>query len=498
MKRARKRGEKGIALLFFAAIAVAFIPMVGLAIDASVLYVVKARISAACDAASLAAARNLSVGQTMTAQVESAINRAQSFFDANLPNNFMGATHGPATINIPTNNPDNTLTVTTTGTADVRTYFMRMLGVNHVTVAATGTASRRDVNMMMVLDRSASMNTPAGPPTPCAAMRTAAVNFVNRFVDGRDKIGLVHFGTTVNVAFPPANNFKSGSTNIPNLINNISCSDRTMMSSAYWEAYKRLVQLGQPGALNVILLFTDGVPNGFHGRFTIRTAADQRFGYSGGPTGCTSTSTLCNMPVSPCSTAGTVDGVLGAVGDLALTGATDGLYRLAPQSVTSYAAQQVTRAGCAFQGSGNQSRIRRDLQYIPDQDLDGNLTKGGTQPYYTMVSSGQNTDYAPGFPSFIRLDRPATITKVSSNVIDHAARRVRNRELHSDIGVVTYAIGFGNVDHTLLRRIANDPASNIYYNDPDTPDGKFIYANNVSEMNDAFYRIASEVLRLSR
>ena len=185
MHSPRRARQKGIALLLMAILAITLIPMVGLAIDAAVLYVVKARVSAACDGASLAAARNLNVGQTMAQQAVSAHDRAESFFYANIPANFLGATRGTPVIDIPTATTNNVLTVTTTGTATVNTYFMRMLGVNNVVVNATGTASRRNVNLMMVLDRSQSMQQSGS----CAPMRAAAKDFVSKFVDGRDKIG---------------------------------------------------------------------------------------------------------------------------------------------------------------------------------------------------------------------------------------------------------------------------------------------------------------------
>ena len=57
---ANKRREKGFALLVTTATMFLVNPTVGLAIDTSFLYAVKARLSAAADAAALAAARSLS------------------------------------------------------------------------------------------------------------------------------------------------------------------------------------------------------------------------------------------------------------------------------------------------------------------------------------------------------------------------------------------------------------------------------------------------------
>ncbi len=54
-------------------------------------FVVKARLSSACDAAALAAARNLNVGLTIDEQAASATARALAFFDANFPDGFMSS-----------------------------------------------------------------------------------------------------------------------------------------------------------------------------------------------------------------------------------------------------------------------------------------------------------------------------------------------------------------------------------------------------------------------
>ncbi len=495
MRFPKCRREKGIAILLMAIVAIALIPMVGLAIDAAVLYVVKARVSAACDGASLAAARNLNVGQTMTQQAASARDRAQSFFYANIPLNFLGANRGVPVIDIPTTTTNNVLTVTTTGSATVNTYFMRMLGVNNVTVNATGTASRRNVNLMMVLDRSKSMDDSGS----CGPMKTAAADFVNKFVDGRDKIGLLHFGSNTVLAFPPAANFKSASTNVASIIGGLSCVDSTSMAAAYWRAYQQLVNLSEPGALNVIVLFTDGIPNGIDATFKIKTAASpSRYGYRNGNCG---NAAQCAIPASACSSSADISGVIAAMGDLNATGDTRGMWVSQGPTSGSYNQQRVNRSGCSFNSAENQ--IRRDLRYIPEKDNNLNQIRGYPNQYLSFretnpATDPNNSDLTPDFPSFIRIDRPRTITIASSNLIDHAAQRVRARELNTSLGVVTFVIGLGAVDPVLMRRVANDPVSNIYADDPELPDGQFIHANDTAEMAEAFQRIASEVLRLSR
>ena len=91
----------------------------------------------------------------------------------------------------------------------------------------------------------------------------------------------------------------------------------------------------------------------------------------------------------------------------------------------------------------------------------------------------------------------------STNAADDAALRIRrgdpdalngNRTLP---GVTIFSIGLGNVDDVLLKRMANDPSL--------TPNpvaagnlGRYVYAANATDLDLAFTRVASELLRLAR
>ena len=62
--RRGKNREKGTSLMLAVISLIFIIPMIGLAVDVGMLYVVKARLQGAVDGASLAAARALNLGQT--------------------------------------------------------------------------------------------------------------------------------------------------------------------------------------------------------------------------------------------------------------------------------------------------------------------------------------------------------------------------------------------------------------------------------------------------
>ena len=138
-------------------------------------------------------------------------------------------------------------------------------------------------------------------------------------------------------------------------------------------------------------------------------------------------------------------------------------------------------------GAGN--NVRRDVAYMPDQDIYGNNTDG-----YKAVAKFT----AGGHPYLNRkrVDVPMALTGASFNAADHAASRIRS---NATLGPVLYTIGLGSqggVDHEFLRRVANDPASPIY--DDAKAAGLYVYAPTPTDLNYAFVRIASEILRIAQ
>ena len=67
-----RRRRQGVAIIITALMLSILLPMVGLVIDVGIMYAIRARLATACDAAAMAAARSLAVGQTMADQEASA------------------------------------------------------------------------------------------------------------------------------------------------------------------------------------------------------------------------------------------------------------------------------------------------------------------------------------------------------------------------------------------------------------------------------------------
>lgn len=498
VSRRREQRERGLAIILTAIMLLFILPAVGLAIDAGLLYVIRGRLTAACDAASLATARSLNLGLTLAEQQGAAVVRGNAFFTANFPTGYLGTSGATPTIQLAQTNM-STLTVTTTATANAPLYFMRILGSTATIAGAIGKASRRGVNLMLVLDRSGSM---AG--SPCADMITSSKIFADMFSNQRDRLGLVTFGSSRYLAFPPSKEFKTNGSKISTAIDGIACSGGTNASDAYHLAYDQLVTINEPLALNMIVFFTDGYPTAFTANFPVKTVADTRYGVTSGGYSCTTTSE-CSIPKSTCDddngrasthgSWGTFSGKIGAIATGSPANSTGSTYGLMARSTTNsnggdplLTATDVKNCAMLTQPQ-TWTQMRRDLAYIPNTDINGVSTSG----YQTVTnfSSGH-----AAYPNRKRLDRPNNIQSVAMNLADNTATKIRG---NTTLNVVTYTLGLGSnggVDDVLLSRMANDPGSPIFNNN--ITDGLYVYAASPADLNVAFSRIASEILRLAQ
>jgi hypothetical protein len=176
----------------------------------------------------------------------------------------------------------------------VPTFFLRVLGYPNVLIVAFGRATRSDSRIVLVFDRSGSMNTDDKSGAGTTVMQDAVGNaktFVAGFIEGSDEVGLVVFSGGAIVAYPsyapgtwtPANatpklttgatggpntSFRDTSaTDIPHMLDAMVAGSYTNTSEALSMAYTELQKAhmhdyasGSDDRTNAIVLLTDGIP----------------------------------------------------------------------------------------------------------------------------------------------------------------------------------------------------------------------------------------------
>jgi Flp pilus assembly protein TadG len=562
--RQHRNGEKGASLFVtVAALVWIIIPMLGLFVDLGILYSVKARLQAAVDGAALAAARALNLGQTTSAQATAAQQNAVNWFYANFPvGNWATFNTVMTTANVTVaNSPGNAnlRQVTVTAQTSVPTWFMKYLGFNATNLTVTGQASRKDLVAMLVLDRSGSMCAingvaqpqpcGAGDGSPCAAMIVAAKNFTGALAAGRDQVGLLTFSDGYYLDQSPTTNFQSllGYTNESGSgsgdIDSITCAGGTGTPAAMSMAYNELYKLGEPGAMNVLMLETDGLPNtvaynfyqtpGTTSTWALNTSSGCKDvnGNSWNNTNGWRTVTRNWTPGISMNTNGTgfmSDVPAGAIGAFYTADPSQGppYYNIVlfnPSQTTDSAgtsnsifidnSSSGTAPGCVF--TSPDDTTYSDFNWLPSQDVFGNQVAPANE-YQTLALTnigGVNVNNLTGNAG---TDWPHTHA-AALNATDNAAYNIR---ANATLPAYVFVIGLGGnsgdpPDPVLLQRMANDPNGDqfnvaptpaafqpcsteptcIYY--PSQPQGVFIYSPNATNLGEAFLSITSQILRLS-
>ncbi|SPE31540.1 conserved exported hypothetical protein [Candidatus Sulfopaludibacter sp. SbA3] len=200
-----KLRQRGSILMFLTfAIPFVLIPLVGLAIDATMLRITQARLSAAVDGAVLGAGRLLGTSADPAAVATEFVKanfQAGVIGTSTAATGFWGANNLVVT---PTYTPGITQTISINATADIPLLFSRILGQASAPVAAAGTATRTQTRIMLVIDRSGSMDRFVQSDGNFAI--TDAINDATQFVEswnpGTDEVGLVIFDGSAVIAYP--------------------------------------------------------------------------------------------------------------------------------------------------------------------------------------------------------------------------------------------------------------------------------------------------------
>ena len=109
-----------------------------------------------------------------------------------------------------------------------------MLHLPAQTISTSSTAQRRDINVMFVMDRSGSLTNSGS----CAPLKAAAVDFVNKFAETRDNVGLITFATSSQRRCAPRYELQDQHGNI---LNGVTCIGGTSSAQGLWQGYDQLV-----------------------------------------------------------------------------------------------------------------------------------------------------------------------------------------------------------------------------------------------------------------
>jgi Flp pilus assembly protein TadG len=554
----RRRDAGGALMMFTLLVPFLLFPVVGLGIDGTIMFSVKAKLQSAVDGAALAAAQSLSSGLTFTAQSATAVLTADEFIKANFVagatagSGYWGTyglndqtcdTHGNPTpsgtsacIVAAQDTTNKRTTVTVSASVNVPLLFMRILGFSSGTVASSAQAARRDVVMVLVIDRSVSMNDTdpvSGQPT-MTFLRAGAANFVTKFQSTRDRLGLVALGGSAIVVYPPTDwgqdyytgtfngpdaNFMTATPNLPTLIGQVAVGTNTGTADALMLAYKELQAAHQPGALNVVVLFTDGQPNGitalFNGANTQNPTNPGASAMKGGST-CTY---KANTPQPPnlsmigwiAQGGGFVAGVNAGTGvnELAQTTTKDSSGTLTMSTwlahdkalvLNNAVAANNPGVGCFYQTSNDPAK---DLT-IPTFDYYGNPTTGSSNAPFTKQDYRYSQIYGDATEcnhaaqaSPASADDSCQVGLASWNAADMAGLQIRSDPTYTPVIYTMMFTGDQGSDKNLMLRLANinDPNNTVY--DSTKTSGKYYEIHQASDIMAAFNTLAEEILRLS-
>lgn len=297
-------------------------------------------------------------------------------------------------------------------------------------------------------------------------------------------VGLVIFGSSV-YSYPPSTTFATPDANgrtVLSLINQIKCQGNTDTVGGLQAGYSQIQAVNSTSRVNVIVLLTDGRPNGFIGDYT----------------------KLRKNPGS-CDTAG--NPLIGVAAQWAggpkPSGTTAGLMPyVATTPNGADGAAIAAAAGC--QMAGDMTKMRNDLIKMPAVDVFGNSTTGPYSQYNT------NSPYY-GQTATLDLTIPAQVEISSVNAVDNEATTIRT---DAKLKPAIYTIALeGNdpadpPDTLMLRKMANDPsmesdadpiAQMFFQQQKGQTTGYFADAPDPSQLAAAFNSVAAQiVVRLSR
>jgi Flp pilus assembly protein TadG len=476
------RNQRGYVLIYMTVVLATLLVFTGLAVDSGRAYVVKAQLSKAVDGAALAAARNLNSGDPKA--------EAQRVFKANFPSGYLGTSAGDATAasnfySAAVDPASGMNTVTVTATEVLPTTFMRLGNFNTVTISSVGQATRRMVDLSLVLDVSSSIGSQWG------AVRDAVRTFINGFDKDHDRMALMTFGNGANVidAMPSSRGFDKTRL-VSDVPGTLPGGSTNMVEGLYrgWDEL-RSVPTGTQSGLRVIVLFTDGASNSVPGNYDAASGQGRAL------------RTFDFPKNSPDPDGQTWD-------NPQITGLYDTATGSASPSV-----------GITVSNWNNKCTVANSciptVPYLPLMNWQAHHRSSGIPTSFPLQTSSLKVDGSA--QSSVRGLRdlnvstgryPAEVFNINNaarNLIEIVSDAARNDT--GDYKIRIYTIGMGELvryrlgtrremSEDILKRMANDPSS-LDFNSGQLA-GRYFYAKTAADVGPAFQQLQNEIIRLSK
>lgn len=195
---ALRHDTHGTTAVLFSICLLAFVMLLGCAVDIGRAVHTKARVATALDAAALAAAKSL---HDKSMDTEQLVAIAQRYFDANIGTSSARALGqiSDFTVNV----DRSTSAVTVSATANVQTTFARVGGIDKISMPSTAAAAfdPKDIEVSLSLDVTGSM---CSPCSKIADLQSAAHDLVdillpaNKSTSNKVRVALAPFAASVN------------------------------------------------------------------------------------------------------------------------------------------------------------------------------------------------------------------------------------------------------------------------------------------------------------
>lgn len=254
LKRKSQTRESGQTLILFTLFIIVLVLFVGLGIDLGFAYITQARLSKSVDAACLAGIRNYTSATVLQAEAI-----ADSTFRANYGTS--GRDVGAVTPNVSFDASSPNVTINVNATTTINTFFIRVLPQwKTLNVGSLAQATRPNLIMSLVLDRSGSMNYNNG----WKALPPAVSDFIDLFDDVRDRVAVTTFASHARVDLPMTRPFKAQVKAVTPKIQFVDYDGGTGSQGGLTNGFvlnKNTVPALGEKVVKVVVFFTDGKAN---------------------------------------------------------------------------------------------------------------------------------------------------------------------------------------------------------------------------------------------